>query len=136
MSEQEDNRSRWYNIRLKPDEYNLLNGRFQKTQFRKLSEYMRSLLLEKPVTVIYRDKAMDDMLEEMVLLRQELNAIGNNLNQAMRNINGAHGNADNRLWLNLLSVINTKLEPAIKQIKERMNQYAEIWSQKLKAAKA
>ncbi|MBD1362943.1 plasmid mobilization relaxosome protein MobC [Mucilaginibacter sp. ZT4R22] len=136
MSEQEDNRSRWYNIRLKPDEYQLLNGKFKKTQFRKLSEYMRSLLLDKPVTVTYRDKAMDDMLEEMVLLRQELNAIGNNLNQAMRNINSAHGNADARLWMNLLSVINTKLEPSIQQIKDRMNQYADIWSQKLKAAKA
>ena len=60
MSVQEDNRTRWYNIRLKPDEYQLLNGRFKKAQFRKLSEYMRSLLLEKPVTVFYRDKAMDD----------------------------------------------------------------------------
>jgi len=94
------------------------------------------VLLEKPVTVNYRDKAMDDVLEEMILLRQELNAIGNNLNQAMRSINTAHGNADARLWMNLISVINTKLEPAINQIKERMNQYADIWSQKLRAARA
>lgn len=136
MSEQEENRSRWYNIRLKPDEYQLLNKRFKKTRFRKLSEYMRSVLLEKPVTVIYRDKAMDDVLEELVLLRRELNTIGNNLNQAMRNINAAHGNADTRLWMNLMSVINSKLEPSISQIKERMNQYADIWSQKLRAAKA
>jgi MobC-like protein len=136
MSEQEENRSRWYNIRLKPDEYQTLNNKFKKTQFRKLSEYMRSVLLEKPVTVTYRDKAMDDVLEEMVLLRQELNAIGNNLNQAMRSINNAHGNADTRLWMNLMSIVNSKLEPSIQQIKERMNQYADIWSQKLRAAKA
>jgi hypothetical protein len=136
MSEQEDKRSRWYNIRLKPDEYQLLNGRFKKTQFRKLSEYMRSLLLEKPVTVTYRDKAMDDVLEEMILLRQELNAIGNNLNQAMRNINSTHGNADARLWMNLMSIMNGKVEPSINEIKDRMNQYADIWSQKLRAEKA
>ena len=136
MGEQEENRSRWYNIRLKPDEYQLLNGRFKKTRFRKLSEYMRSVLLEKPITITYRDQAMDDVLEELILLRQELNAIGNNLNQAMRSINSAHGNAETRLWMNLLSVINTKLEPSIQQIKERMNQYADIWSQKLRAAKA
>jgi hypothetical protein len=79
---------------------------------------------------------MDDVLEEMILLRQELNAIGNNLNQAMRSINSAHSNADTRLWMNLLSVINTKLEPSISQIKDRMNQYADIWSQKLRAVKA
>jgi len=122
--------------RFKQIEYEQLNKRFNNTRFRKLSEYVRSVLLDKPVTVNYRDKSMDDVLEEMVLLRQELNAIGNNLNQAMRSINSAHGNADTRLWMSLLSVINTKLEPAISQIKEQMNQYADIWSQKLKAEKA
>ena len=122
--------------RFKQTEYDQLNKRFNNTRFRKLSEYVRSVLLDKPVTVNYRDKSMDDVLEEMVLLRQELNAIGNNLNQAMRSINSAHGNADTRLWMSLLSVINTKLEPAISQIKEQMNQYADIWSQKLKAVKA
>jgi len=136
MAKQEDKRIQWKNLRFKPEEYKLLEKRFKKTSFRKLSEYMRSVLLEKPVTVNYRDKAMDDVLEEMILLRQELNAIGNNLNQAMRSINNAQSNADTRLWINLLSVINTKLEPSISQIKERMNQYADIWSQKSRAVKA
>ena len=136
MDKKEDKRIQWKNLRFKPEEYQLLEKRFKKTRFRKLSEYMRSVLLEKPITVNYRDKAMDDLLEEMILLRQELNAIGNNLNQAMRSINSAHGNADTRLWMNLISVINSKLEPAIDQIKERMNQYADIWSQKSKAVKA
>ncbi|MCD8739102.1 hypothetical protein LT679_00690 [Mucilaginibacter roseus] len=131
-----DKRTRWKNLRFQPEEYQLLEGRFRKTPFRKLSEYMRSVLLEKPVTVFYRDKAMDDVLEEMILLRQELNAIGTNLNQAMRSINSAHGHAETRLWMNLMSLINSKLEPAINQIKDRMNQYADIWSQKLRAAKA
>ncbi|HEY4325170.1 MAG TPA: plasmid mobilization relaxosome protein MobC [Mucilaginibacter sp.] len=136
MAKQEDKRIKWKNIRFKPEEYQLLEGRFKKTRFRKISEYMRSVLLEKPVTVLYRDKAMDDLLEELITLRQELNAVGNNLNQAVRQINAAHGQADARLWLNLLSVVNGKLEPSINEIKERMNNYAEIWSQKLKAVKA
>lgn len=79
MATQEDKRIQWKNLRFKPEEYQLLEKRFKKTSFRKLSEYMRSVLLEKPVTVNYRDKAMDDVLEELVLLRRELNAIGNNL---------------------------------------------------------
>lgn len=122
--------------RFKQTEYDQLNNRFKNSRFRKLSEYVRSVLLEKPVTVHYRDKAMDDVLEEMILLRQELNAIGNNLNQAMRSINGAHGDADTRLWMNLMSIIHSKVEPSVKQIKERMNEYANIWSQKSKAEKA
>ncbi|GAB3916970.1 plasmid mobilization protein [Mucilaginibacter boryungensis] len=136
MDKQEDKRIRWKNLRFKPDEYQLLETRFKKTRFRKLSEYMRSVLLEKPVTVNYRDKAMDDVLEELILLRRELNAIGNNLNQAVYQINAAHGNADARLWSHLLSTITGRVEPSINQIKERMNEYAELWSQKLKAVKA
>ena len=101
-----------------------------------MSEYHRAILLGDPVTIIHRDKSMDDVLEELVLLRRELNSVGNNLNQAVKNINSAHGFPDTRLWMNLLNVINGKLEPSITQIKERMNKYADLWSQKLKVGKA
>ena len=131
MENEEENRSRILLTRLKPAEFTLLDNRFKKTRFRKLSEYIRSVLLEKPITVTYRDKSMDEVLEELILLRKELNAIGNNLNQVVRNINSAHGHADTRLWVNLLGVINSRLEPSIIQIKDRMNRYADIWSQKL-----
>jgi hypothetical protein len=136
MENEEENRSHILLTRLKPTEFTLIDNRFKKTRFRKLSEYIRSLLLEKPSTVMYRDKSMDEILEELILLRRELNAIGNNLNQSVRNINSVHPKADTRLWLNLLSVIKDDLEPSIIKIKERMNKYADIWSRKLSAEKA
>jgi hypothetical protein len=136
MENEDANRLKRVTTRFKEDEFKLIDGRFKKTRFRKLSEYIRSVLLEKPVTVMYRDKSMDEVLEELILLRKELNAIGNNLNQTVRNINSAHGGADTRLWINLLGIINSKLEPSINQIKDRMNNYAELWSQKLSREKA
>jgi hypothetical protein len=131
MENEEENRSHILLTRLKPAEFKLIDNRFKKTRFRKLSEYIRSVLLEKPITVTYRDKSMDEILEELILLRRELNAIGNNLNQTVRNINSVHPKADTRLWLNLLSVIKDELEPSIIKIKERMNKYADTWSRKL-----
>jgi len=136
MEEDNENRSKWIKVRLKPSEENALNKRYQKTTFQNLSEYGRAMILGQPVTIIHRDKSMDDMLEELILLRRELNFIGNNLNQAVKNINSAHGFSDTRLWMNLLAIINGKLEPSINQIKERMNNYAELWSQKLKVERA
>jgi hypothetical protein len=136
MNEKDENRSRWLNIRLKPDEYAGLEKRFKKTTFQTMSEYHRALLLGEPVTVIYRDKSMDEVLEELILLRRELNFVGNNLNQAVRNINSARGIPDTRMWMNLLTIIKGKLEPSINQIKEGTNKYADLWSQKLKAGKA
>jgi hypothetical protein len=136
MSEKHENRSKWMKIRLKPSEEEALTKRVSKTTFQNLSEYGRAMILGKPVTVVTRDKAMDDLLEEMILLRKELNAIGNNLNQAVRNINAAHGQADTRMWMSLLTIINAKVEPAITGIKDRLAEYAELWLQKLKAEKA
>lgn len=132
----EENRSHRLIVRFKPTEFEQIEKRFKKTLFRKLSEYTRHVLLEKTITVTYRDKAMDDILEELILLRRELNAIGNNLNQSVRNINAAHGNADAKLWMNLLTTVSNRVEPAINHIKEQMNQYADLWSQKSKAGKA
>ena len=131
-----ENRSRWIKVRLKPSEEESLNKIFKKTTFQNLSEFGRAMILGKPVTVIHRDKSMDEVLQELILLRRELNFIGNNLNQAVKNINSAHGFPDTRLWMNLLTVINGKLEPSINEIKDRMNKYSDLWSQKLKVEKA
>jgi hypothetical protein len=136
MEEDNENRSKWIKVRLKPSEEKTLNNRFKKSTFQNLSEYGRALILGKPVTIIHRDKSMDEVLEELTLLRRELNSIGNNLNQAVKNINSAHGFPDTRLWMNLLTVINGKLDPSISEIKERMNKYSDLWSQKLRAEKA
>lgn len=136
MQKEEENRERKITTRLKPGEFLLLDRRFKKTRFRKLSEYIRCILLEKPITVNYRDQSMDEMLEELALLRRELNAIGQNLNQAVRQINAAQDATDNRLWLSLMSVIGSKISPAIADIKDRMQLFSELWSQKLKQDEA
>lgn len=132
MENNDQNRSKTLLTRLKPAEYQSIYSAFKKTRFNSLSEYSRSLLLSKPVVVYYRDKSMDDMLEELAVLRHELNAIGNNLNQAVRQIHIAHGQADSRLWISLLSVVGSKVEPSIKQIKDRMQIFSDQWLQKSK----
>ena len=136
MEENNENRSKWIKVRLKPSEEIELNKRFKKSTFQNLSEFGRAMILGEPVTIVHRDKAMDDILEELILLRRELNYVGNNLNQAVKNINSSHGSNDPGLWMNLLTIIKGKVEPSIAQIKQEVMKYAELWSQKLKAVKA
>ncbi|WPU94830.1 hypothetical protein SNE25_04750 [Mucilaginibacter sabulilitoris] len=135
MEQNNENRSKWIKVRLKPSEEEAFSKDFKKSTFQNLSEYGRAMILGKPVTIVYRDKSMDEVLEELIQLRRELNFIGNNLNQAVKNINSAHGHPDTRLWMNLLTVINGKLEPSITEIKEHISRYSDLWSQKLKAGK-
>ena len=135
MSTKLINRTKWLNTRLTPDEYKSITESFKKTRFRKMSEYSRNVLLGKNITVTHRDKSMDEVLEELILLRKEINFVGNNFNQAVRKLNSVNGMPDAHIWQAMLSVLRDELEPSISQIKVKVNQYSEIWLQKLSAEK-
>lgn len=136
MKEKYENRTRRITIRLKTTEYIALENRFKKTMFRKISEYSRNVLLEKKMTVTYRDKSSDDILEELILLRKEINSFGNNFNQAVRKLNSFSGMPEAKYWQSMLEVLRDQMEPSIRQIKDRINNYSDIWSQHLSAKKA
>lgn len=135
MRNEDENRSRIFLIRLKPKEFKILDDGLKRTGFRSMSEYSRSLLLEKPITFYYRDKAMDDVQGELIRIRKELNVAGNNFNQVVRKLNSVSGMPDAHLWEASLTILRDELQPVIEEIKERLNTYSEIWSQKLSAGK-
>jgi hypothetical protein len=136
MSKEDENRILWLTIRMKPDEYKFLNKRLASTTCRSLSEYSRKVLLERSITVTSRDKSMDDVLEELILLRKEVNFFGNNFNQVVRKLNSVSGMPDAAIWQSLLEVLRDQIEPSMTQIKERISNYSDLWSRKLSAEKA
>lgn len=136
MRKEDEKRSRIFLLRLKPKEFETVNSDFKRTRFRSLSEYTRSMLLEKSITVLHRDAAMDEILEELILLRKEINFIGNNFNQVVRKLNSVSGMPEAKIWQSMLEVLRDQLEPSIRQIKDRINNYSDIWSQKSSAEKA
>lgn len=86
-------------IRFKQEEYNKLNASFKKTTKRKLSEYIRSVLLDKPVTVYTRSKSLDDLMTALILLKNELSAIGSNYNQTVKKLHTMNLNDDLQGWM-------------------------------------
>ncbi|RKD15213.1 hypothetical protein BCY91_06785 [Pelobium manganitolerans] len=135
MKKEQSNRTIWFTIRLMPDEYAHIKQSCKKTMFRNLSDYGRNVLLEKTITVLHRDQAIDDTLEELILLRKELNFFGNNFNQTVRKLNSVNGMPEAKHWQSMLEVLRDQLEPSLRQIKERINNYSDLWSQKLLAEK-
>src|SRR5690606_16509616 len=130
MGNTDENRSRVILNRLKPYEYKLLEKRSQTSMFQYMSEYSRHALINIPIIFTYNDKSMDDMLEELIKLRRELNYIGNNFNQAVHKLNSVMGMPDAKLWQEALTVLRDQLEPSMREIKDKLNSYSEIWSQK------
>src|SRR5678816_3223242 len=86
MKETKQVRKGWLTVRLNEDEEKKLNKFYSRTTSNSLSEYARDVLLREPVNVIYRNQSADEFLEEMIQLKKELNAIGNNFNQTVHKL--------------------------------------------------
>ena len=129
MEEQINNRTKWLHVRLKPEEYNVMQKNFSKTTCRKLSEYARKILLSKPITATYRNKSLDDFMTEMMELRKELNAIGNNFNQAVKKLHTLQRIEEFKGWLTMYETDEKELVNKVDEIKNHINIISERWLQ-------
>jgi len=80
MKEENSNKTRHAIFWLTPKEYATLEAKRNRTTCRKLSEFLRLLIFNRPVTVIERNSSQDQMIGELWELREELNRLGNNFN--------------------------------------------------------
>jgi len=99
MGRENSNRTRIIGLRLTPAEYAKIERKWKASTCRKLSDYVRHNLFEKPVTSYYRNQSTDDFMAEMVLLRNELNHVGNNFNQAVKRLHTLNQISEFRSWL-------------------------------------
>jgi hypothetical protein len=97
------------------------------TTSRKLSDFVRHVLLDGKVTVFTRDKSMDDFMAELIRLRTQFQGVGNNLNQAVRKLHTLDKDPVIRIWLILNDPAIKRLFASVEEIKLRINQFAEKW---------
>lgn len=123
-------RKGWLTVRLNEDEEKKLNKFFSRTTSGSLSEYARDVLLSEPVNVIYRNQSADEFLSEMILLKKELNAIGNNFNQAVHKLHMLDHVPEIKAWAILNESSKKVFIKKVDEIKVKMNQIYQQWSQK------
>ncbi len=102
----------------------------QQTTEKDISSYLRKVALQKPVTVTYRNKSADDFLKEMVQLRRELSAIGNNFNQAVHKLHLLDKIPEFRTWIQQNEGMQKSLVGKVEEIRLRINQLYDQWLQK------
>ena len=130
MKETKQVRKKWLTVRLNEDEEKKLNKFFSRTTSGSLSEYARDVLLREPVNVIYRNQSADEFLAEMILLKKELNAIGNNFNQAVHKLHTLDHVPEIKAWAKLNEASKKSFMKKMEEIKEKVNQIYQQWSQK------
>lgn len=130
MKEKITRRNKWLTIRLNEEEEQKLNKFYGKTTSNSLSEYARDVLLKKPVYILYRNQSADDFLQEMIELKKELNAIGNNFNQVVHKLHTLDSDSTILAWAVQNEFHKKLFLQKVDEINEKLNQIHELWSQK------
>lgn len=127
MERKNSNRTRIIGLRLTPNEYAKIERKWKASTCKRLSDYVRHNLFNKPVTTTYRNKSIDDLIAEMALLRKELNHIGNNFNQAVKRLYTLDQIAEFRSWLIAYEVEKKILFNKVDEVKKQIQNIAEKW---------
>ncbi len=130
MIEQDKEPKQWISIRVKPEEYDLVYRLYAATTCRKLSQYVRKVLLQKPVTVNYRNQSADDYLKEVIQLKNELHGIANNFNQSVKRLHTLQTIPEIKTWIVVNEATQKALGAKIEEIRLYMSQLHQLWSQK------
>jgi hypothetical protein len=117
-------------VRMNETEIDQLTKFQNKTTEKDTSSYLRKVALQKPVTVKYRNESADDFLLDMLSLKKELNAIGNNFNQAVHKLHLLDKIPEFRVWVQQYDGLQRILIDKVEEIRLRMNQLYEEWLQK------
>lgn len=127
MNQLKNNRTQWLHVRLTLEEYQLLHQNFSGTTCRKLSDYARRILLNKPLTVTYRNQSLDELMTQLVGLQRELSSLSNNFNQAVKKLHTLDQIAEYKAWLIGYETEKKVLLSRVDQIRNCIHQIADQW---------
>ena len=123
-------RNKWFRIRVTEDELRKIKAFSKSVVGRGVSNYARNILLQKPVIVKYQNESANDILSEMIRLKNELNAIGNNFNQAVHRLHTLDKIPEIKIWLLHNEIVKQSFMNKVEEIRLKMIQIHEQWSQK------
>ncbi|MWB95001.1 plasmid mobilization relaxosome protein MobC [Flavobacterium sp. GA093] len=129
MEKENSNRTRIVGLRFTPAEYEKIERKWKATTCRKLSEYIRKYLFNKTITTNYRNESLDEFMGEIIRLRNELKAIGNNLNQAVKRLHTLNQIPEFRTWIISHELEQKILLGKIEEIKKYTQKISEKWLQ-------
>jgi hypothetical protein len=115
-------------VRFSPAEYDRIYRSYKRTTKRRLSEYFRFIMLDKPITVYTRNQSLDHFLTELLQLKNELKAIGNNLNQVVKKLNSLNTFPEVRIWQMDHEKRRMEYMEKVNEIYLKISQISEQWS--------
>lgn len=129
MKETTQNKTKWLHLRLSTAEYEQLQKLYRKSTCQKMSDFARKNLLQKPVVLKYRNESLDEIMAELILLRKELNAIGNNFNQSVKKLHTLRQILEFKNWITVYEFEKKTLFNTMDNIKKIIENLSLKWLQ-------
>jgi len=129
MEDKNSSRNRWLHIRLTKEEFDFIDKNFKASACRKRSDFVRRNLLRKPIVMRYRNESLDNLLQELIQLRTQLNFMGNNFNQSVKKLHTLFEMSDLRIWLQAFESDRKKYFSLVEEIKKHIENLAQKWLQ-------
>ena len=114
-------------IRLKAAEYKKIHNSFSTSTKRKSSDYLRYVCLEKPIKVYTLNKSTDDFVTAIIVLKNEFNAIGNNLNLAVKKLHIIEDNSEIKIWAEMNEKSKQIFLKKMEEINLEISQISNRW---------
>lgn len=127
MKRENSNRTRIVGLRFTPEEFNKIERKWKSTTCRKLSEYIRKHLFNKPITTNYRNQSADELMYELIHLRSELNALGNNFNQSVKKLHTLQEIPEFKIWIIKHEIEYKILFKKVEEINNHIGNFGEKW---------
>lgn len=127
MEKENSNRTRIVGLRFTPEEYVKIERKWKASTSRKLSDYIRRHLFDKPVTTKFRNESLDEFMLEIIRLRGELGAIGNNFNQAVKKLHTLNQIPEFKVWIFSAELDKKNLLEKVEEIKKYIQQISVRW---------
>lgn len=102
-------------VGLLKEDFFKIESQYKKSTCHTLSEYVRKLLSNKPVTIMYRNESLDDLIEEIVVLNSEMNNTKNSALEVLEKL-------DTKYKTNKLEPLIIELETKISILSEKINE--------------
>jgi hypothetical protein len=122
-------RNRRIYIRVTDAEYDKINSQFVKSTCRTMSEYIRKIIFNKPVKIYHRNQSLDDLMIELIVIRYQLSAIGNNYNQEVKRLHVITNQPEAEYWIERNRITKELILERINGLKQRIDEINDIWLQ-------
>lgn len=122
--------SRRLQVKVTQAVYERLEALQQNTDCKSTSEFVRRVISREQITTFIRDTSLDHVMEELVRIRKELNAIGHNINQITHHF---HSTAfpKEKLFYALKAVDEfQKVQTQVRTLLSRITELGKKWLQR------